>query len=134
MSNVLNRWHEQYEEIHGAYAGIVGFEADLEAYSEDLKEAYDLLDFDNRNRLFAFVVKYLNEEDKETKSTDKKTPTFTQAEWMVLQQDLAKAIWELEHIVDGASGRARPMTSIEKARNILCGLSQWLREKEVPNG
>ena len=62
MGNIINKWIKLNEDEHGHYAAFVGFEEEINNYSELLGTAYDKLDISEQIELFGFIVDLLDRE------------------------------------------------------------------------
>jgi hypothetical protein len=63
----IERWQAEQGEVHGHYAVLAGFEKELLAHDDLLKEAYEDMDVDVQLKLFQFVVKQIEEAVEATK-------------------------------------------------------------------
>jgi len=63
LPHVIERWISNYQEEHGHYAALAGFEAEIRNYHDGLSEAYSRLDIGEQIALFGFVCRLLGEEE-----------------------------------------------------------------------
>ena len=58
----IDRWHSEFSEEYDHYACFAGFEADIQ--KSDFAEIYDELDIYDQLKLFAFVCKLIEENQR----------------------------------------------------------------------